>query len=74
MEGGRATGDVNNVRRPLRRPSFLLLLNNRAQSGTARIALDHLEYMATELKTRWHEDYANLEGAVLSLGASTLHV
>ena len=36
--------------------------DNRAQSGTARIALDHLEDMATELKTKWHEDYANLRG------------
>jgi hypothetical protein len=34
--------------------------DNRAQSGTARIALDHLEDMATELKTKWLEDYANL--------------
>ena len=34
--------------------------DNRAQSGTARIALDHLEDMATELKTKWHEDYADL--------------
>ena len=34
--------------------------DNRAQSGTARIALDHLEDMATELKTKWHEDYASL--------------
>jgi hypothetical protein len=36
--------------------------DNRAQSGTARIALDHLEDMATELKTKWHEDYASLRG------------
>src|SRR6516165_3329329 len=42
--------------------------DNRAQSGTARIALEHLEDMATELKTKWHEDY-QLEGAVLNLGA-----
>ena len=34
--------------------------DNRAQSGTVRIALDHLEDMATELKTKWHEDYASL--------------
>ena len=34
--------------------------DNRAQSGTARIALEHLEDMATELKTKWHEDYASL--------------
>jgi hypothetical protein len=36
--------------------------DNRAQSGTARIALDHLEDVATELKTKWQEDYANLRG------------
>ena len=35
--------------------------DNRAQSGTARIALDHLEDMATQLKTKWHEDYASLK-------------
>ena len=34
--------------------------DNRAQSGTARIALEHLEDMATELKTKWREDYASL--------------
>jgi hypothetical protein len=34
--------------------------DNRAQSGTARIALEHLEDMATALKTKWHEDYASL--------------
>ena len=34
--------------------------DNRAQNGTARIALDHLEDMATQLKTKWHEDYASL--------------
>ena len=34
--------------------------DNRAQNGTARIALEHLEDMATELNTKWHEDYANL--------------
>jgi len=34
--------------------------DNRAQSGTARIALDHVE-MAAELKQKWCEDYANLE-------------
>jgi hypothetical protein len=34
--------------------------DNRAQSGTARIALEHLEDMATELKTKWHEDYSSL--------------
>jgi len=34
--------------------------DNRAQSGTAQIALEHLEDMATELNTKWHEDYASL--------------
>jgi hypothetical protein len=34
--------------------------DNRAQSGTARIALQHLEDMATGLKAKWHEDYASL--------------
>ena len=34
--------------------------DNRARSGTARIALEHLEDMATELNTKWHEDYASL--------------
>jgi len=34
--------------------------DNRAQSGTVRVALDHLEDMATELKTKWHEEYASL--------------
>jgi len=34
--------------------------DNRAQSGTARIALEHLEDMATELNTKWHEDHASL--------------
>jgi hypothetical protein len=34
--------------------------DNRAQSGTARIALEHLEDMATQLKTKWHEDYNSL--------------
>jgi hypothetical protein len=34
--------------------------DNRAHSGTARIALEHLEDMATELNTKWHEDYASL--------------
>jgi hypothetical protein len=33
--------------------------DNCAQRGTARIALQHLEDMATELKTKWHEDYAS---------------
>jgi hypothetical protein len=35
--------------------------DNRAQSGTARIALQHLEEMAAELKQKWHEDYASLK-------------
>jgi hypothetical protein len=37
--------------------------NNRAENGTARIALDHLEEMAVELKQKWYEDYANLKNA-----------
>jgi hypothetical protein len=37
--------------------------DNRAQSGTARIALEHLEKMAVELKQKWHEDYASLKNA-----------
>jgi hypothetical protein len=32
-----------------------------AQSGTARIALDHLEEMAAQLKQKWFEDYASLK-------------
>ena len=35
--------------------------DNCAQSGATRIALEHLEDMATELKTKWHEDYASLK-------------
>jgi hypothetical protein len=35
--------------------------DNRAESGTARIALEHLEDMAIELKRKWHEDYASLK-------------
>jgi hypothetical protein len=35
--------------------------DNRAQSGTARIALEHLAEMAAELKQKWHEDYASLK-------------
>ena len=35
--------------------------DNRAQSGTARIALDHLEEMAADLKQKWCEDYASLK-------------
>jgi len=31
------------------------------QSGTARIALDHLEEMAAQLKQKWCEDYASLK-------------
>jgi len=37
--------------------------NNSAPSGTTRIALEHLEEMAGELKQKWHEDYANLKKA-----------
>ena len=37
--------------------------DNRAQSGTARIALEHLEEMADELKQKWQEDYASLKEA-----------
>jgi hypothetical protein len=37
--------------------------DNRARSGTARIALDHLEEMAAELKQKWHEDRASLNKA-----------
>jgi len=37
--------------------------DNRAQSGTARIALEHLEDIATELNSKWHEDYASLRAA-----------
>ena len=33
---------------------------NRAQSGTARVALEHLEDMATDLKAKWNEDYTSL--------------
>ena len=35
--------------------------DNRAQSGTARIALNHLEEMAADLKQKWCEDYASLK-------------
>jgi hypothetical protein len=31
-----------------------------AQRGTARIALDHLEEMAAQLKQKWCEDYASM--------------
>ena len=34
--------------------------DSRAQRGTARVALEHLEDMATELNTKWHEDHASL--------------
>jgi len=37
--------------------------NNHAESGTARIALDHLEEMAAELKQKWYQDYASLKKA-----------
>ena len=37
--------------------------DNSAPSGTARIALEHLEEMADELKQKWQEDYASLKEA-----------
>jgi hypothetical protein len=37
--------------------------DNRAESGTARIALDHLAEIAAELKQKWYEDYASLKKA-----------
>jgi hypothetical protein len=37
--------------------------DNSAPSGTARIALEHLEEMAGELKQKWREDYACLKKA-----------
>ena len=37
--------------------------DNHAHSGTARIAIDHLEEMAAELKQKWQEDYASLKKA-----------
>ena len=37
--------------------------DNSAPSGTARIALEHLEAMAGELKQKWQEDYASLKEA-----------
>jgi hypothetical protein len=37
--------------------------DNRARSGTARIALDHLEEMAAELKQKWYVDRAGLKNA-----------
>jgi len=37
--------------------------DNSASSGTARIALEHLEEMAGELKQKWQEDYASLKKA-----------
>ena len=37
--------------------------DNSAPSGTARIALEHLEEMAGELKQKWREDYASLKKA-----------
>ena len=40
---------------------LLLAINVvRLALGTARIALEHLEDMATELKTKWREDYTSL--------------
>jgi hypothetical protein len=35
--------------------------DDSAPSGAARIALEHLEEMAGELKQKWQEDYANLQ-------------
>jgi hypothetical protein len=35
--------------------------DNSAPSGAARIALEHVEEMAAELKQKWHEDYASLK-------------
>jgi len=37
--------------------------DNSVPSGTARIALDHLEEMASELKQKWQDDYASLKEA-----------
>ena len=37
--------------------------DNSVPSGTARIALDHLEEMAGQLKQKWQEDYASLKEA-----------
>ena len=37
--------------------------DNGAPSGTARIALEHLEEMAGELKEKWQEDHASLKKA-----------
>ena len=37
--------------------------DNNAPSGAARIALEHLEEMAGELKQKWQEDYASLKKA-----------
>ena len=49
--------------------------DSRAQRGTARVALEHLEDMATELNTKWHDDYASLgkypEPLVISRGLAT---
>jgi len=35
--------------------------DNHAELGTVRIALNHLEEMADELKQKWCEDYASLK-------------
>jgi hypothetical protein len=37
--------------------------DNSTPSGAARIALEHLEEMAGELKQKWQEDYASLKKA-----------
>ena len=37
--------------------------DNHAELGTVRIALNHLEEMADELKQKWGEDYARLKKA-----------
>ena len=35
--------------------------DNHAELGTVRIALDHLEEMAAQLKQKWCEDYASVK-------------
>jgi len=35
--------------------------DDAAERGTARIALDHLEDMAAQLKQKWCEDYASVK-------------
>jgi len=44
--------------------------DNRAQSGTTRIALDHLEDMATELQDKMVRGLRQLERTVLNLGVA----